>query len=131
MQPSTTLGDVNDLQDLVAKLNTIYIPDERILAIDDPLLQKYIALRPNDDGGQPKLEPQLGFFLNEQLEKIDSGLEASNELCELLGRLSSYTQYSKVRTKSRFVGVRLKYSDHTKTRDNLLRTLSTEVEWTG
>jgi len=101
-----------------------------MLILDDPLLQKYIALRPNGDARRLRLERQLEVFLDEQLENIDSSLNTSNELSDILGRLFSYIRYSKVNTKFEILEARLICSDNTKARKNLLRTLSTEVEWT-
>lgn len=72
-----------------------------MLILDDPLLQKYIALRPNDDARRLRLERQLEVFLDEQLEKIDSSLNTSHELSDILGRLSSYIRYTKVNTNTR------------------------------
>lgn len=127
MQSSKTLGDVNDIQDLVEKLDNIYVPAERMLTLDDPLLQKYIALRPDDDAGRLRLERQLEVFLDEQLEKIEGGLDTSKELSDILRRLSSNTQFSKVKTRSNLIEARLRSLDSSKPRENLLRTLSTEV----
>lgn len=100
LQSSAALGNVNDIEDLVKKLDDIYIPDQRMLAIDDPLLQKYITLRSDDEAGRARLDRQLGIFFHEQLENINSGQKTSEELSEMLGRLSSYTRYSKVGTTS-------------------------------
>ena len=99
MQASKTLEDVNNTQDLIETLDVFYISDERMLILDDPLLQKYIALRSDDDVGRLRLKRQLKVFFDEQLERIDSGLDTSNELSEILSRLSSYMRYSKVNTK--------------------------------
>ena len=96
MQFSTTLRDVNNINDLVNKLDEIYIPDQMMLAIDDPLLQKYVALGPDGDRERARLERQMGLFFDEQLAKIDKGQKTSSELSEMLGRLYSYTRNSKV-----------------------------------
>jgi stage III sporulation protein SpoIIIAA len=84
-----------------------------MLILDDPLLQKYIALRPNGDARRLRLERQLEVFLDEQLEKIDSSLNTSNELSDILSRLSSYIRYSKVNTKLEISEARLICSDNT------------------
>ena len=91
---------MNSIRDLVKNFDDAYIPDQKMLALDDPLLQKYITLRSADETRRARLDQQLELFFHEQLENTDSNQKASNELSEMLARLSSYTRYSKVDRKS-------------------------------
>ena len=120
LQSSTTLGDVNDVRDLVAKFEYITLPDQVMLVIDNPLLQHHLALTSDDESKRARFERHLETFFNGQLDKIDSGQQTTDELSEVIGRLSSYTRYSKVNTNFKVFDTRIMLSVDTQIRKNLL-----------
>lgn len=66
-----------------------------IAALDDPLLQKYIGLRPSL-AVTKRVDQWLDLFFDEQLEAIDDGGETSMLLSELLGKILNYARVTKV-----------------------------------
>ena len=71
-----------------------------MLAVDNPLLQRYRTLVPDDEIERPRFERYLETFFNGQLEKIDTLEKTTDELSEMLRRLSSYARYFKVNVNS-------------------------------
>lgn len=66
-----------------------------IAALDDPLLQKYIGLRPSN-AVTKRIDQWLDLFFDEQLETINESGGASKALAELLGKVLNYTKFTKV-----------------------------------
>ncbi|MCJ1304140.1 hypothetical protein MMC08_006952 [Hypocenomyce scalaris] len=91
---STTLEEVANVDDLVEKLDRIHLPNQMIAALDDPLLQKYIGLRPSI-AVTKRMDRWLDMFLDEQLHAAEDGREANKALSEILGKILSYTRFTK------------------------------------
>lgn len=66
-----------------------------IAALDDPLLQKYIGLRPSS-AVTKRMDQWLELFFDEQLEAINDSDETRKVLSELLVKVVDYTRFTKV-----------------------------------
>ena len=69
-----------------------------IAVLDDPLLQKYLVLRPNETAIK-RIDRWLALFFDEQLIKMKNVQGASKTLVDVLGKLLGYTRYTKVSPK--------------------------------
>ena len=69
-----------------------------IAALDDPLLQKYIGLRPSI-AVTKRMDRWLDMFFDEQLHAADDGRETNKALSEILEKTLSYTRFTKVSLK--------------------------------
>lgn len=66
-----------------------------IAALDDPLLQKYIGLRPSS-AVTKRMDHWLELFFDEQLEAINDSDVSGKVLSELLVKIVDYTKFTKV-----------------------------------
>lgn len=66
-----------------------------IAALDDPLLQKYIGLRPSS-AVTKRMDQWLELFFDEQLEAINDSDGTGKVLSELLVKIVDYTRFTKV-----------------------------------
>lgn len=80
---------------MIEKFDRINLPNQMIAALDDPLLQKYIGLRPSS-AVTKRMNQWLELFFDEQLEAINDSDETSKVLSELLVKLVDYTRFTKV-----------------------------------
>ena len=81
--------------DFVEKLDRIEPPGQLISFLTDPLLQKYVALRPSAITSA-RVDLWLSTCLEEEYNAVKSGLPASTYLSEILSGLHIQTQYTKV-----------------------------------
>ncbi|SLM36890.1 Histone-fold [Lasallia pustulata] len=93
-ESSITLEEIESVEGLVEKLDRIDLPNQMIAALDDPLLQKYIGLRPSN-AVTKRIDQWLDLFFDEQLETINESGGASKALAELLGKVLNYTKFTK------------------------------------
>lgn len=94
-EKSVTLEEINSADELVKHLEKIELPNQLLASFKDPLLQKYLILRPSDTAAS-RLELWLESFLREALEAAASGTGSPDHLGELLDGMLRYTQATKV-----------------------------------
>ncbi|PQE30791.1 Mis6 domain-containing protein [Rutstroemia sp. NJR-2017a WRK4] len=90
-ETSTTLEEVEDVDDFVSKLEKIELPNQLVAAIDDPLLQKFLQLKPFQDT-QRRIDHWLLAFFEDQLE---DGRSSEIEIPEMLQAVLGYTRFTK------------------------------------
>jgi centromere protein I len=94
-QLSVTLEEIDSVDDFVARLERIELPNQIISSLQDPLLQKYLALNP-DELAVTRMELWLSRYLNDELDLAREHLPASPQFSELLGWLQSQSCFAKV-----------------------------------
>lgn len=75
-----------------------------IAALDDPLLQKYIGLRPSSAVTR-RMDQWLDMFFDEQLEAMSDNDNIKNILSELLEKILNYTRFTKVSRKRASIAI--------------------------
>lgn len=80
---------------MIEKFDRINLPNQMIAALDDPLLQKYIGLRPSS-AVTKRMDQWLELFFDEQLEAINDSDASGKVLSELLVKIVDYTRFTKV-----------------------------------
>ena len=83
------------MNDLVENLENINLSPQSVIAIDDPLLQRYLELESNDEA-KARTQEWLTSFRDEHLQKAEQNQVASRALTNGLQKLLSYTQHIKV-----------------------------------
>jgi centromere protein I len=89
------LEEIDSVGDFVEKLDRIEPPGQLISFLTDPLLQKYVALRPSEITSA-RIDLWLSTCLEEEYNAVKSGLPASTYLSEILNGLHRQAQYTKV-----------------------------------
>jgi hypothetical protein len=92
---SVTLEEIDSVEDFVGKLERIEPPGQMISFLTDPLLQKYLALKPSSITSR-RIELWLSASLEEEYNAARSGLEDSSYLFEIADGLGKQSQYHKV-----------------------------------
>lgn len=77
------------------KLDKLELPNQVVSVLCDPLLQKYLAIRPSESSSK-RIHHWLVTFFEEELELIQEGQKTSDRLGTVLESILSYTQYTKV-----------------------------------
>jgi centromere protein I len=96
-----TLEGIDNVNDLVEKLDRIELPGQLISFLTDPLLQKYIQLKPSPIT-TARIDLWLATCLEEQYEGERMGNGDPQYFSEVLNGLLKHVQYTKVSTYSRF-----------------------------
>jgi centromere protein I len=95
-----TLEGIDNVDDFVQKLDRIEPPGQLVSLLVDPLLQKYVDLKPS-----PIISTRIGLWLatclEEQYEAARLGTEDDRYLSEVLDGLLKYGQYTKVSKRTR------------------------------
>ena len=78
----------------MGKLESIEPPGQMVSFLTDPLLQKYVALRPSRMTDQ-RIELWVSAALEEQYDAAQRSLVDSSYLTEFLDGLAKHSQYSK------------------------------------
>jgi centromere protein I len=90
-----TLEGIDNVDDFVEKLDRIEPPGQLVSLLVDPLLQKYVDLKPS-----PTTSTRIGLWLatclEEQYEATRSGSGDDRYMSEILDGLLKYGQYTKV-----------------------------------
>jgi centromere protein I len=93
-ESSVTLEGIDNVESFVERLDRIEPPGQLISFLTDPLLQKYVELKPS-----PIVSARIGLWLSTCLEEqvVTAGLNAENPafLTELLDGLLLHAQYTK------------------------------------
>jgi centromere protein I len=79
----------------VQKIEKIELPNQLVAVMDDPLLQKFLALRPSETINR-RLANWLNTFFEDEMAQQRHGQSNSARLTEMLRSLLAYTQYTKV-----------------------------------
>jgi hypothetical protein len=94
-QSSATLEGIDSVDDFVEKLDRIEPPGQLVALLADPLLQKYVDLKPSPITAA-RLGNWLATCLEEQFEEHRQGTGDDQYLSEVLDGLLKYAQYTKV-----------------------------------
>ncbi len=94
-QFSVTLEEIENVDELVQKLEKIELPNQMISALGDPLFQKYLMLNPSQTASR-RLNQWLSTFFDEELQLLRQGQKQSKPLSDMLEKLLGYTRYTKV-----------------------------------
>jgi centromere protein I len=94
-QASITLEGIDNVDDFVNKLDRIEPPGQLISFLTDPLLQKYVELKPSPIT-ERRIELWLSTCLEEQYNAVKEGNADLHYLSELLDGLLKHVQYTKV-----------------------------------
>lgn len=97
IQASVTLEGIDNAQTFVEKLDLIEPPGQLISFLHDPLLQKYVELKPSPIISR-RIEHWLAACLEEQYDAAKMGTVDDQLLDEMLGGLLKHAHYTKVRT---------------------------------
>jgi len=87
------------VDDFVAKLDRIEPPGQLISFLADPLLQKFVALKPSTII-KTRIDLWLSTSLEEEYNAVKSGIPPSPYLSEILEGLVRQAHYTKVITAS-------------------------------
>ncbi|KAI4706482.1 hypothetical protein J4E89_008900 [Alternaria sp. Ai002NY15] len=93
-ESSATLEGIDSVDDFVEKLDRIEPPGQLIALLVDPLLQKYIDLKPSPITAS-RLGNWLATCLEEQFEEYRQGAANDKYLSEILDGLLRYARYMK------------------------------------
>jgi centromere protein I len=95
LQSSVTLEEIDNADDFVAKLEKIEPPGQMVSFLTEPLLQKFVHLKPSPVTDS-RIDLWLATYLEEEYNAARSGLEASSDLTSFLQSLYEHTQFTKV-----------------------------------
>jgi centromere protein I len=90
-----TLEGIDNVDDFVGKLDRIEPPGQLVSLFTDPLLQKYVDLKPSPINST-RIGLWLATCLEEQFEAARLGNGDDRYLSEVLDGLLKYGQYTKV-----------------------------------
>ena len=79
------------MSDFVDKLEKIELPNQLVAAIGDPLLQKFLQIKPSVTTSQ-RIDQWLLAFFEDQLETAGS----ERAILEMLEAIRNYTKHTKV-----------------------------------
>ena len=85
------------MDDLIERLEKIELPSQAIAVLDDPLLQKYLAIRPTKPFLE-RLQQWLAMFFDEYVQTANDPKSNTEDLWILLEKALSYTRHTKVTT---------------------------------
>ncbi|KAI9677674.1 MAG: hypothetical protein M1817_006629 [Caeruleum heppii] len=94
-ESSITLEEIDSVPTFIDQLDAIELPNQIASVIRDPLLQKYLALRPSEVARR-RLDDWLEAFFADQLAVFRDTGKGSRALGPVLEDLASYTQATKV-----------------------------------
>ena len=99
VEGSYSLDRVDNAQDLVNSIEKVRITGLATSDLDDPVLQKYLALGSEQTHAEDVNEC-LSKAFTQQLDSLTSGRAARKPLADVLGEALAYTRYIKVSLKS-------------------------------
>lgn len=95
LQNSVTLEEIDNAEDFVASLEKIEPPGQMVSFLADPLLQKFVDLRPSPIAAG-RIDLWLAAYLEEEYTTVKSGLKASSDLTKFLENIYKHSQFTKV-----------------------------------
>ncbi|KAI9831947.1 MAG: hypothetical protein M1826_002675 [Phylliscum demangeonii] len=93
-EKSVTLEEIDDLEDLIDKFDRLELPSQAVSILGDPLLQKYLVLRPSESSSR-RVHNWLVTFFEDELDSMRAGAKVSKQLLSLLEAILSYARYTK------------------------------------
>lgn len=87
-----TLEEINNATMFVKNLENIMLPSQLVAVLADPLLQKFLLLRPDEEA-----YTRINNWLSAALQDIRTGDADSKTIADVLGVLYEYVTLSKVR----------------------------------
>ncbi|KAA8895854.1 Mis6-domain-containing protein [Sphaerosporella brunnea] len=95
-EASVALEDVQDVDDFVQKLDKLELPNQLVAVLEDPLLQKYLALRPSATSNE-RINNWLAACLEDELRltKSSSTPGAAARTGMLLSQIVKYTRFTR------------------------------------
>ena len=91
-QTSTTLEEIEDVNDFIGKLEMIELPNQLVAVLGDPLLQNLLLLKSSETISR-RVEYWLLAFFEDQLQSAGSG---QIQILEMLEAIGDYARYTKV-----------------------------------
>jgi centromere protein I len=88
---SVTLEEIESAEHLVLSLEKIELPNQLVAVLADPLLQKFLLLRPGDDA-----DARVNNWLKSFIKDANSEQGHPDDLVNILEILRSYAQCTKV-----------------------------------
>jgi centromere protein I len=85
------LEEIENASEFVDKLEKIELPNQLVAAIGDPLLQRFLLLKPSNNTFQ-RIDHWLRAFFEDQLETPGS----EKVILEILEAVRNYTNHAKV-----------------------------------
>ncbi|MCJ1400652.1 hypothetical protein MMC11_003860 [Xylographa trunciseda] len=98
-ESSTTLEDINGVEDFIEKLDTIGLPNQLVSVLEDPLLRHYVMLKPNYTTHR-RIDDWLSMFLDTQTSFKQPNSDMSSDLTEVLKKVLNYLHYTRHMPKS-------------------------------
>ena len=95
VEGSYSLDRIDNAEDLVNNVEKIRITGLATSDLDDPVLQRYLALGSEDTHAED-IDECLSRAFMQQLDSLTSGREAKKPLAEVLDEALAYTRYTKV-----------------------------------
>lgn len=89
------MEEIENANELVAKLEKIELPNQLVAAVGDSLLQKFLQLK-NSESSSQRLDSWLLAFFEDQLETSGSEAVILEMPREMLLAIRDYTYYTKV-----------------------------------
>lgn len=95
VEGSYSLDRIDNAEDLINNIEKIRITGLATSDLDDPVLQRYLALG-SEDTHTEDIDECLSRAFTQQLDSLTSGRDAKKPLAEVLDEALAYTQYIKV-----------------------------------
>ncbi|KAF2280411.1 Mis6-domain-containing protein [Westerdykella ornata] len=93
-EASVTLEEVDSVDDFIGRLERIEPPGQMVSFLADPLLQKYVDLRPTPISNN-RIDLWLATSLEEEYNSAQSAMDSTPEFAELLQNIHRHTRYTK------------------------------------
>ena len=90
-----TLEEIDSVEDFVEKFDLIEPPAQLISFLIDPLLQKFLYMKPSDSASQ-RIDLWLSTYLESEYQSAKLGEGSSADLSEMLRGLNRQAKYTKV-----------------------------------
>lgn len=102
VEGSYSLDRIENAEDLVNNIEKIRITGLATSDLDDPVLQRYLALG-SEDTHEEDIDECLSRAFMQQLDSLASGRDAKKPLAEVLDEALAYTRYTKVNPATQIV----------------------------
>ncbi|EEU44682.1 uncharacterized protein NECHADRAFT_49005 [Fusarium vanettenii 77-13-4] len=89
-EDSVTLEEIENATDFAKKIDKLELPNQMVAVLVDPLLQKLMLLRPNEESDQ-----RIANWLNSILEDVTEGFENEETLFDMMDILRDYVVSAK------------------------------------
>lgn len=89
------LEGVDNVDDLIEKLERLELPSQTVSVLGDPLIQRYLSMRPSDSASK-RIQNWLATYFEEALESMHAGQSDPESLEGILGEVLKYSACAKV-----------------------------------